>query len=87
LFEEYAGELRYFMPDKKVTIVHGAPMIINATYPPKFRKSLYNGLTKMGVDVILGDKISPETIPRDGVVTTEGGKQIQADLVVSVLGL
>ncbi|CAE6438089.1 unnamed protein product [Rhizoctonia solani] len=83
---EYAGELRYFMPDKKVTIVHGAPMIINATYPPKFRKSLYDGLTKMGVNVILGDKISPEAVPQDGIVTTEGGKQIQADLVINATG-
>ncbi|KAF8761250.1 Pyridine nucleotide-disulfide oxidoreductase [Rhizoctonia solani] len=83
---EYAGELRYFMPDKRVTIVHGAPMIINATYPPKFRKSLYNGLTKMGVNVILGDKISPEAIPQDGIVTTESGKQIQADLVINATG-
>ncbi|CAE6430605.1 hypothetical protein ACGC1H_001242 [Rhizoctonia solani] len=83
---EYAGELRHFMPDKKVTIVHGAPMIINATYPPKFRKSLYNALTKLGVDIILGDKISPEVVPEEGVVTTEGGKRVQADLVINATG-
>ncbi|CAE6451270.1 unnamed protein product [Rhizoctonia solani] len=83
---EYAGELRYFMPDKKITIIHGAPMIINATYPPKFRKSVYNALVKLGVDIILGDKISPEAIPQEGVVTTESGKRIQADLVINATG-
>ncbi|CUA73635.1 Apoptosis-inducing factor homolog B [Dictyostelium discoideum] [Rhizoctonia solani] len=83
---EYAGELRHFLPDKKVTIVHGAPMIINATYPPKFRKSVYSGLTKLGVDVILGDKISPDVTPQDGIVTTEGGKEIEADLVIDATG-
>ncbi|CAE7187796.1 unnamed protein product [Rhizoctonia solani] len=83
---EYAGELRYFMPDKKVTIVHGAPMIINATYPAKFRRSLYGALMKLGVEVILGDKISPEVIPEEGYVTTEGGKRILADLVINATG-
>ncbi|KAH7330725.1 hypothetical protein B0J17DRAFT_679374 [Rhizoctonia solani] len=83
---EYAGELRYFMPDKKITIIHGAPMIINATYPPKFRKSVYNALVKLGVDIILGDKVSPEAIPQEGIVTTESGKRVQADLVINATG-
>ncbi|KAJ1310802.1 hypothetical protein OPQ81_009322 [Rhizoctonia solani] len=83
---EYAGELRYFMPYKKVTIVHGAPMVINATYPPKFRKSVYNALVKMGVDVVLGDRVSPDAIPEEGFVTTEGGKRIQAELLINATG-
>jgi glycine/D-amino acid oxidase-like deaminating enzyme len=76
------GELRYFMPEKNVTIVHGGPMLSNSAYPPKFRKALFSAVAKLGVQIVLGDKISPDVVPEDGFVTTEGGKRIQADMVV-----
>jgi NADH dehydrogenase FAD-containing subunit len=71
------------MPNKKVTVIHGGDQLMNKTYPVKFRKALFNAITKMGVQVILGDKISPTVVPEGGFVTTEKGQQIEADLVVS----
>ncbi|KAG8743414.1 hypothetical protein FRC10_012079 [Ceratobasidium sp. 414] len=83
---EYVGELRHFMPNKKVTVVHGGNELMNRTYPPKFRKALFSAITKMGVQVILGDKISPTVVPEGGIVTTEKGQQIEADLVINATG-
>lgn len=80
---EYSGELRHFFPDKQVTLIHGGPMLINSTYPAKFRKALLKATTKTGVQVILSDKISPEAVPQNGIVTTESGIDVPADIVVS----
>lgn len=71
------------MPDKEVTIVHSAGMLSNSTYPEKFRKALYGAVTKLGAQVVLGDKVSPDAVPEDGYVVTESGKRISADIVVS----
>ncbi|KAG8697585.1 hypothetical protein FRC09_007762 [Ceratobasidium sp. 395] len=83
---EYIGELHHFMPNKKITIVHGNNELMNTTYPLKFRKALFNAITKMGVQVVLGDKISPTFVPEGGIVVTEKGKQIEADLVINATG-
>lgn len=83
---EYVGELRAFLPDKNISLVHGGTELMNKTYPSKFRKALFNAVTKKGVQVILGDKIAPTVVPEGGYVTTEGGKRIQADIVVSCFG-
>ncbi|QRW05750.1 apoptosis-inducing factor A [Ceratobasidium sp. AG-Ba] len=83
---EYVGELRHFMPDKKITLVHGGNELMNKTYPVKYRKALYNAVTKLGVHVILDDKISPTTAPEGGIVTTEKGQQIEADIVINATG-
>lgn len=71
------------MPGKNVTVVHGGTELMNNTYPSKFRKVLLKTVTKMGVEVVLGDKIAPTVVPEGGYVTTENGKRIQADIVVS----
>jgi pyruvate/2-oxoglutarate dehydrogenase complex dihydrolipoamide dehydrogenase (E3) component len=59
---------------------------MNKTYPAKFRKSLLDALTKKGAQVILGDKVSSDTLPQDGYVTTQSGKRIRADLVIPATG-
>ncbi|KAG8709681.1 hypothetical protein FRC09_000520 [Ceratobasidium sp. 395] len=83
---EYAGELRHFAPEKKVTIIHAQKELMNQTYPPKYRKSLLNAVTKLGVDVILEDRISTQAVPKDGYVTTEAGRRIRADQVIVAFG-
>ena len=83
---EYAGEIRHYYPEKKVTIVHGGSELTNKTYPTKYRKSLLDAVTKMGAQVILGDKISPAVVPEDGYVVTEKGQRIRADLVIAAAG-
>ncbi|KAF8599283.1 FAD/NAD(P)-binding domain-containing protein [Ceratobasidium sp. AG-I] len=83
---EYAGEIRHYYPEKKVTIVHGGSELLNKTYPAKYRKSLLDGVTKMGAQVIFGDKISPTVTPEGGYVVTEKGQRIRADFVISAAG-
>ena len=56
---------------------------MNQTYPSKFRKALLDATTKLGVEVVLGDRISTNVVPEGGYVTTEQGKRIRADVVVS----
>ncbi|KAJ1310822.1 hypothetical protein OPQ81_009341 [Rhizoctonia solani] len=81
---EYAGELAHYYPNLKVALVHSLPELTNDTYPTKFRQSLLDGVTKLGVQVILGDKLSAS--PKDGYVTTEKGVRLRADLVINATG-
>ncbi|KAG9118580.1 hypothetical protein FRC07_006846 [Ceratobasidium sp. 392] len=83
---EYAGELRHYYPEKKVTVIHGGKELMNQTYPAKFRRSILDGVRKLGVEVVLGDKISPKAVPEGGYVTTEHGERIRADMVVTANG-
>jgi NADPH-dependent 2,4-dienoyl-CoA reductase/sulfur reductase-like enzyme len=83
---EYAGEIRHYYPDKKVTVVHGGKELVNKTYPTKFRRSILDATEKLGVQVVLGDKLSPQAVPEGGYVTTERGQRIRADIVVVAAG-
>ncbi|KAG8721680.1 hypothetical protein FRC08_011089 [Ceratobasidium sp. 394] len=83
---EYAGELRHFAPEKKVTLIHAQKELMNQTYVSKYRRSLLDGVTKRGVQVILGDRISTEVVPENGYVTTEAGQRIRADMVIIAIG-
>ena len=58
---------------------------MNSAYPDKYRNSLLEMLQKGGVEVILGDSLISESPERDGMVTTLAGRQIFADLIVSVI--
>ncbi|KAL1740886.1 hypothetical protein HDZ31DRAFT_46573 [Schizophyllum fasciatum] len=83
---EFAGEIKEFHPDKKVTIVHGADLLLNDTYPTKFRKAFESRLRAKGVDIIYEDYV--ENIPEGPVtsITTKKGKQIQTDLILPAFG-
>ncbi|KAG9104673.1 hypothetical protein FRC06_000059 [Ceratobasidium sp. 370] len=83
---EYAGELHHFAPEKKVTLIHAQKELMNQTYVSKYRKSLLDGVTKRGVKVILGDRISTQVVPENGYVTTEAGQRIRADIVIIAIG-
>ncbi|KAG8715020.1 hypothetical protein FRC08_011116, partial [Ceratobasidium sp. 394] len=83
---EYAGELRHYFPEKKVTVIHGGKELTNKTYPAKFRQSVLDATRKLGIEVVLGDKISPNATPEGGYVTTEHGERIRADMVIAATG-
>ncbi|KAF8707872.1 Pyridine nucleotide-disulfide oxidoreductase, partial [Rhizoctonia solani] len=80
---EYAGELAHYYPDKKVSLVHALPKLTNDTYPAKFRDALLEGVTKLGIQVILGDRLLAQNNPKDGYVTTNKGVRLRADLVIN----
>ncbi|KAG8741142.1 hypothetical protein FRC12_015758 [Ceratobasidium sp. 428] len=83
---EYAGELRHYFPEKKVTVIHGGRELMNKSYPAKFRQSILDATQKLGVEVVLGDKVSPKVVPEGGYVTTDNGARIRADIVVMATG-
>ena len=82
---EYAGELKDFYPNKKVTIVHAGKKLLNDTYPDKYRDKVEKDLRARKVELILGDFV--EDLAQTGPVKTRNGKEIDADLIVSSLDL
>ncbi|KAF8965465.1 FAD/NAD-P-binding domain-containing protein [Flammula alnicola] len=83
---EYAGEIKDFYPDKRVTIVHGHDLLLNDAYPNHFRKDVAKGVRKRDVDVVLNDWIDDLNISEAGVVQTRNGRKLVADLVVPCCG-
>jgi len=69
---------------KRVTIVHGDSLPINAAYPDKFRRAVASSLKARGVELILGDYL--DVIPAEGVteVVTRNGRKLKGDLIVSI---
>lgn len=86
---EYAGELKDFFPDKKVTIVHNSSMLLNPTYSDKGRRQIERDLRVRGVDIIFDDRVDDVDTSGNtsGTVKTRAGKVIEGDLIVRVESL
>ncbi|KAE9405832.1 FAD/NAD(P)-binding domain-containing protein [Gymnopus androsaceus JB14] len=87
---ELAGELRDVFPSKPITIIHREKLLLNATYPDKYRTKLQRQLEGRGITVLTGDaitasEVSESNIPQAGFVT-EQGKNLKPDLVVPTWG-
>jgi len=78
---EYAGEIKDQWPNKNVTIIHGQPLLMNGTYPDRWRRKVTQGVEARGVYLVLDDVLE-NLEPQDGKVVTRLGKSIRADLVV-----
>ncbi|KIY46256.1 FAD/NAD(P)-binding domain-containing protein [Fistulina hepatica ATCC 64428] len=89
---ELCAELKEYHPvtlldvDKRVTLVHGTEMLLNKTYPPKFRQSVERRLKAKGVEVICNQSI--DKIPEGpcSAVVTRQGDLLEADLVLAARG-
>lgn len=81
---EYAGELKDFFPDKKVTIVQNSSMLLNDTYSDRARRQIERDLRVRGVDIIFNDRVDDvdTTGNTSGTVKTRAGKVIEGDLIV-----
>ena len=58
---EFAGEVRQFYPEKKVTLVHSGPELLDKTRLNTgivFKRMLRGQLERAGVEVILNAKVS-----------------------------
>ncbi|TFY51043.1 hypothetical protein EVG20_g11195 [Dentipellis fragilis] len=82
---ELAGELKYYFPNKSVTIVQSGDLPLNKVYAPQFRRAVDVRIRARGVELVFGEHLD-ETVPKDGMVTTRSGRKIPADLVVSSTG-
>jgi len=59
--------------------------MVNSTYPDWWRAKVAQMLERVGVNLVLGDRLD-DLEPKDGKVVTRGGKVIVADLVVRCRG-
>lgn len=74
--------------DKKVTIVQGDNLLLNATYPDKARKAIEASVRKRGIHIVLDDYVDiAETTQVSGVTTRSGKELVGADLVVRPMAL
>lgn len=82
---ELAGELKHYYPNKNVTLVQNDQLLLNSTYPDKFRTRVGEKWKSLGVNVVTGDRA---TIPEGEYtsITTDKGRTIKADLVVPTWG-
>lgn len=71
-----------FAKTKRVTIVHNQELLLNDAYPKYFREDVARGLEKRDVDIILNDSITDMDISDVGIVRTDNGRRLIADLVV-----
>jgi len=83
---ETAGEIRDVYPSTKITLIHAGKLLLNDTYPDKFRKNIEKRLLNHNVDIVLGEYV--DEIPESGTgsVTTRSGKQYSGDVIVATLG-
>ena len=85
---DLAGEIAAARPDKKVTLISAVDRLF-PMYPRKLGQQLLRKLTRMGVEVILGQRVKNLQwldAPYEGPVTLSNGQVIDAELVVPVIG-
>ncbi|KAK7014742.1 hypothetical protein VNI00_019294 [Paramarasmius palmivorus] len=84
---ELAGEIRDIWPHKEVTIIQRDRLLMNSTYPDKFRVALQKQVEDRGIKVILDDSIGdvPPGVST-GTITTNKGKRLNPDLIVRTWG-
>jgi apoptosis-inducing factor 2 len=82
---ELSCEVKTWYPETEVTLVHAGSLLLNDTYPIKFRKAATERVKKFGIKLILDDKVD---IPAEGelTATTVNGQKLSADLFVSARG-
>lgn len=81
---ELAGEVAVDFPDKKVTLVHRGPRLMEFTGEKASKKTL-NWLVSKKVEVVLGQSINLDSIS-DGVYQTSSGETVAADCVFNCTG-
>ncbi|KMZ56998.1 putative Apoptosis-inducing factor [Zostera marina] len=81
---ELAGEIAVDYPDKKVTLVHKGPRLMEFVGPKASAKAM-KWFKENGVDVLLDQKVDLEH-SSDGVYSTTAGKTINADCIFICTG-
>ncbi|GJJ12671.1 hypothetical protein Clacol_006915 [Clathrus columnatus] len=69
---------------KPITLVHNKSLLLNPTYPDKFRRDLANRLEKQNIHLVLDDSIDVENT-RDEIVTSKGFR-VNGDLLIPTRG-
>ncbi|KAG6860558.1 hypothetical protein C0995_009840 [Termitomyces sp. Mi166 len=84
---EFAGEIKDLDPSKNVTIVHSDSMLLNKTYPDKFRKDVERRLRARDVNLFLGDIAPDDALTTSSThITTRNGTILTPDLIIPCRG-
>lgn len=83
---ELSGELRDEYPDKKITIIHNQTLVLNQTYPVKFRERVGAQFKARNIEFILNDTVESFPALDSGEVVLKSGKTLQTDLIVRTSG-
>ncbi|GAB9464462.1 Pyridine nucleotide-disulfide oxidoreductase [Globisporangium polare] len=87
---EVAGDIAAKFPNKKVTILNASPILLgNNNVPDRFRNKLHDGLKKLNVQLILGERLVTTTEGEERMtgncfekrtLVTDRGSRIEADI-------
>ncbi|MEM6617912.1 MAG: FAD-dependent oxidoreductase [Pseudomonadota bacterium] len=85
---ELAGEIAHAHPGKALTLISSDASLF-PTFPSKLGQGLASRMAAMGVDLVLGQRVSDlksTTEPYSGAVTLTDGRVIEADLIIPCIG-
>ncbi|GFZ45687.1 hypothetical protein JCM24511_03416 [Saitozyma sp. JCM 24511] len=87
---QFATDLKDVYPNKEVTLLHSR-MRFMPHYPIAMHTAIVEGLDRLGVNVVLGERIvtwpnEPEHLGRPKILRTDKGRQFEADLVLPCTG-
>ncbi|KAK8869685.1 hypothetical protein IAR55_000253 [Kwoniella newhampshirensis] len=88
---EYAGDLKYLYPTKKITLLHSRQRLM-PIYPVETHIKVLEEFQRLGVEVVLGERVMswPEDMEelngKTKIVTTDKGRTFEADLVLACTG-
>jgi NADH dehydrogenase FAD-containing subunit len=90
LSSEFSSDIKDLWPDKMVTLIHSRTRML-PRYPPAMHDAVIAGLERVGVQVILGERVVAWSDPSDAqtgleTVTTEKGRRVSAEIVLACTG-
>jgi len=81
---ELATDAKNQYPDKSVTLVHSRQAVMHR-FGPGLQESAMDGLRTLGVDVILGERVDPQSA--DGkFITLASGRKVECDCFINCTG-
>ncbi|KAK4139625.1 apoptosis-inducing factor 2 [Dichotomopilus funicola] len=81
---ELATDAKERYPEKSITLVHSRQSVMHR-FGPELQKGAMDALRQLGVDLILGEKVDPESA--DGkFITLASGRQVECDCFFNCTG-
>lgn len=77
--------ISFTLQNKNITIVHSQTLVLNQTYPVKFREMVGSQFKARNIDFILNDVAESFPDSDSGEVGLKSGHKVQADLIVSCI--
>ncbi|KAK3683317.1 hypothetical protein B0T22DRAFT_411239 [Podospora appendiculata] len=82
---ELASDAKFVFPEKRVTLVHSRQAVMHR-FGPGLQTGAMEALQKLGVDVVLGEKVVSEGAEGEGFVTLSSGRTIECDCFINCTG-